>query len=83
MIRPMMPALAAALLLGALGSSHAIAAARTHGISEAQARKEITLDGYSDVRNLHKVANGWAASAKEGNKSVSVLADDRGDVMKQ
>lgn len=83
MTRSMIPAVAAALLLGGLASTQALAAHRSHAITEAQAKTEIALDGYSDVRDLRKVANGWVASAKEGGKSVSVLADNNGNVMKQ
>ncbi len=83
MTRLMMPAFAAALSLGVLAPVHAFAASGTHAITEAQAKKEITLDGYKDVRDLHKVADGWAAKAKEGNNSVSVIADNRGNVMKR
>jgi hypothetical protein len=83
MTRSMIPAIAAAVLLGALASTPALAVSRSHAITEAQAKNEITLDGYRDVRDLHKVANGWVANAKEGNASVSVLADNHGNVMKQ
>jgi hypothetical protein len=83
MTRWMMPGLAAALVLGAVAAVPAIAANSSHAITEAQAKKEITLDGYADVRDLHKVANGWMATAKEGNKQVKVLADGHGNVMKQ
>jgi hypothetical protein len=84
MTRMTMPILTAALLLGGLSATHAAAAAAgTRGITEAQARNEISLDGYRDVRDLHKVADGWMASAKEGDKSVSVIADNNGDVRKQ
>lgn len=83
MTRSMMPALAAALSLGVLAPIHAFAAGDTHAITEAQARNEITLDGYRDVRDLHKVSKGWVATAKEGSATVSVLADNRGNVMKQ
>ena len=83
MTRLMMPAVAAALLLGLLAPTHAFAARRTHAITETQARNEITLDGYRNVQDLHKVKNGWVATAMEGGKSVSVLADNRGNVMKQ
>ncbi len=83
MTRNTMPILAAALALGGLWATHAVAASGSRAITEAQARKEITLDGYSDVRDLHKVADGWMASAKEGGTSVSVIADNNGDVRKQ
>jgi ABC-type phosphate transport system substrate-binding protein len=83
MTRLMMPALAVAVALGALVPLQAFAASSSHAITEAQAKKEITLDGYTDVSDLHKVANGWAAKAKEGKTAVSVIADNRGNVMKQ
>jgi hypothetical protein len=83
MTRNTMPVLAAVLALGGLWATQAVAASGSRAITEAQARKEITLDGYRDVRDLHKVADGWVASVKEGDKSVSVLADNHGDVMKQ
>jgi hypothetical protein len=83
MTRMTMPALAAALLLGGLFPTYALAAHGARAITEAQARNEITLDGYRDVRDMHKVRDGWVASAKEGDKSVSVLADNHGDVRKQ
>jgi hypothetical protein len=52
------------------------------GISEAQAKHEILGDGYTRVQNLHKAAHGWAATALEGGKPVTVLVDERGDVAK-
>ena len=79
MTRMMIPALAAAMLLA---PGLALAAQSGHGISEAQARKDITLDGYTNVQNLHKTAQGWTASAQESGKPVTVL-DNHGDVMKQ
>jgi hypothetical protein len=82
MTRVMMPVLAAGLSLAVLAPLPLFAASG-HAISEAQAKKEITLDGYTQVRDLHKVSNGWTAEAKEGGKTVSVLADNRGNVMKQ
>jgi hypothetical protein len=83
MTRMTMPVLAAALVLGALSAAPAVAATNSRSITAAQARNEITLDGYSDVRDLHKVTDGWMASAKEGSKAVSVIADNNGDVRKQ
>jgi hypothetical protein len=52
------------------------------GISEAQAKHAILGDGYTRVQNLHKAAHGWAATALEGGKPVTVLVDERGDVAK-
>jgi hypothetical protein len=47
-----------------------------------QAKHEILGDGYTRVQNLHKAAHGWAATALEGGKPVTVLVDERGDVAK-
>ena len=47
-------------------------------ISKAQAKKEIELDGYQNVQNLHKGKGGWVASAKESGKQVSVLVSQSG-----
>jgi hypothetical protein len=52
------------------------------GITQEQAMREIQLDGYTDVQNLHKTSKGWTAKAKEGNHQVSLLVDDHGNVEK-
>jgi len=44
--------------------------------------REIQIDGYTDVQNLHKTSKGWMAKAKEGNHQVSLLVDDHLNVEK-
>ena len=61
--------------------SHA-AATKVGHISKQQALKEIQLDGYTDVQDLRRSGNAWTAKAKEGNRQVSLLVDDRGNVEK-
>ena len=52
------------------------------GITEAQARREMIGDGYTKVQNLHKANKGWTATALEGGKPVTLLVNERGDVLK-
>ncbi len=44
-------------------------------LTEAQARQEIQLDGYSHVTKLHQAKNGWTATAQEGGKTVKLLVN--------
>lgn len=73
---PMTPAAAA------MSSSQKAPAARSGSseqmISKAQAKKDIEMDGYKNVQNLHQGKGGWVASAKEGGKQVSVLVNQSG-----
>lgn len=96
MTRMMIPALATAMLLGApalalansgtmgtASSSQQSSSAAHNGVSEQQARKEIQLDGYTHVQNLQKEKSDWIAQAMEGQKQVSLLVDNHGDVWKR
>jgi hypothetical protein len=59
------------------------AAARKPMIDEAQAKREIELDGYTNVQDVKKSQAGWTATAKEGDHSVTVLVDELGGVRKE
>ena len=85
------PTIAVTLLLAAApmtsaaaatSSSQNVPAARSGSseqmISKAQAKKEIEMDGYQNVQNLHKGKGGWVASANESGKQVSVLVNQSG-----
>jgi hypothetical protein len=62
--------------------SRSQASSQSSGISQQQAMREIQIDGYTDVQNLHKTSKGWMAKAKEGNHQVSLLVDDHLNVEK-
>jgi hypothetical protein len=47
-------------------------------LTEAQAKTDIELDGYTKVGNLHQDKNGWTASAQEDGKPVTLTVDDIG-----
>jgi hypothetical protein len=63
-------------------SSHQGTASPGGSISQSQAMKEIQLDGYTNVQDLHKAANGWTAKAAEGGKPITVMVDNSGNVWK-
>jgi len=52
-------------------------------MTEAAAKKDITDANYTNVTNLHKVKNGWAANAKSLGSPVSLLVTDMGDIEQQ
>jgi hypothetical protein len=58
------------------------ASSQGSGVTQEQARREIQIDGYTDVRNLHKTSKGWMAKAKEGDHEVTLLVDDHENVEK-
>jgi ABC-type phosphate transport system substrate-binding protein len=64
-------------------SSMARSGSSTAGISKTQAMKEIQLDGYTNVQDLHKAKGGWMANAMEGGKQVSLRVDNRGGIRKE
>jgi len=92
MIKTITSGIAAALVVAAAplavaATSHsgttAGSGSSTPGISKTQAMKEIQLDGYTNVQDLHKAKGGWAANAMESGKQVSLRVDNRGDVRKE
>lgn len=46
--------------------------------TEARAREIIQQAGYTDVRDLRQVENGWHAIARESGKEVSLILDPLG-----
>jgi hypothetical protein len=64
--------------VAATKSDSTSATSRAARITEAQAIKDIQLDGYTNVQDLRQQKNGWAAKAKEGGTQVSLLVNDLG-----
>jgi len=58
------------------------ASSPSQGITQQQAMRDIQIDGYTDVQNLHKTSKGWMAKAKEGDHEVTLLVDDHENVEK-
>ena len=52
-------------------------------MTEAAAKKLIMDDKYADVTNMHKVSDGWAASAKSLGSPVSLVVTNMGVVDQQ
>lgn len=76
MMKPM--TLAGAAII-ALTPALALAAAPSHkALTEAQARTDIELDGYTKVGNLHQGKNGWTATAQEAGQPVKLMVDELG-----
>jgi hypothetical protein len=67
-------ALAAALPVAAVAAT----ASSTPRITQAQAMKDIRLDGYTNVQDMTQQKNGWTAKAMEGGKPVSLFVNDLG-----
>jgi putative membrane protein len=58
--------------------------AGANSFTEAQAKKRMEDAGFTDVSALRKDDQGiWRASAKQGDKQVSVSLDFRGNVVTQ
>ena len=71
---------AASLLLApslALAATTTTTMSKT-AINQAQARKDIELDGYTKIENLHQGKNGWVATASEDGKPVQVEVNSMG-----
>jgi hypothetical protein len=63
----------------ALAPAVAMAATpKSKALTEAQARNDIQLDGYTNVTDLHQGKSGWTANAQEDGKPVKLVVNDMG-----
>jgi hypothetical protein len=84
-------AFAAAMLISCCGATAAMAAdaaadaqsGAAPAISQNTARAMIVDDNYTNVTNMHKVGNGWAAQAKDLGAPVSLIVTNSGEVVQQ
>jgi hypothetical protein len=66
------PAVAMAATTNTAGTS------KHKALTEAQARNDIQLDGYTNITDLHQGKTGWMANAQEDGKPVKLMVNDMG-----
>ncbi len=52
-------------------------------MSKDSLKREIELDGYTNVSNLRQESNGWMANAQESGKPVKLFINSHGDIAKR
>lgn len=63
-----------------MNSSSGLSGSSSAPMNEAQVKQRLEADGYSNVSDVHKDKDGWAAKAMHNGKSVTVGLDSAGKI---